>query len=81
VWVANSGSRNVQALDGQTGEVKITIPVTGGPHDLTLSPDGKQLWTANTEANTVSVVDLDQKQVTATIPVGQGPGHVLVLAR
>ena len=64
--------RVVQALDGATGAIIATVPVTGGPEGLALSSDGKQLWTANPGANTLSVIDLAQRKVVATFPVIDG---------
>jgi len=76
VFVSDSGTDTVLAIDLDAARTTGSIPVGKGPHGMRLSPDGKELWIANTTAGSVSVVDLSRMRETARIPVGPAPVQV-----
>ncbi|EQD31168.1 YVTN beta-propeller repeat-containing protein, partial [mine drainage metagenome] len=60
-------------IDTQTLTITKTFPVPGGPDDMEVSEDGKELWITNRWIRQVSVVDLSTDKVVRTIPVGKSP--------
>jgi len=63
LWVANSGSNQVQQLDPLTGGVLATITAgVNGPSRLAFGPFG-ELFVANTAGNTVTVYDSKLSQI------------------
>jgi YVTN family beta-propeller protein len=56
------------------------LPNTGSsvdPHDIVLSPDGKQLWITCIKTNEVRVFDLSTHSVTSKIPTGTYPQEIV----
>ena len=50
--------------------------VPGGPDDMEIRADGKELWATARFARKVQVVNLDQKKLSHSIPVGRSPHGV-----
>jgi len=73
VFVCNTLSNSVSAVDAETGAVLATIPVGHSPIRIVASHDGGKVYTSNFLSSSVSVIDTVNLVVTATIPVTQMP--------
>ena len=72
-------SANVSVIDTTSLEVIATIPADKGPHNVTISPDGKLALVANVGANNVTFIDAVAKKVLANVPAaGPRTHHVSV---
>ena len=47
VYVADEGANSVSVIDAETFKKIASIPVGLGPHNVQVSPDGKQVWVTN----------------------------------
>jgi YVTN family beta-propeller protein len=59
--------------------VRATISVSGYPHGLAVTPDGKYVVVANTTGKTLSVIETSSNTVVATIQGEQYPNDTLIL--
>jgi YVTN family beta-propeller protein len=69
VFVCNTLSGSVSAVDAESGAVLATIPVGRSPIRIVKSQDGRKVYTSNFLSSSVSVIDAVNLVVTATIPV------------
>jgi YVTN family beta-propeller protein len=76
-FVSNSTSRNVSAVNVDTGEVKL-IPTGERPEGSALSRDGKEVYVCNREGAAITVIDSAQQKAVGTIPTGKGPVRIAV---
>ncbi len=76
IYVANSSSNSVSAVDPTTDTVVATIPVGSFPEAVAVSPDGSQAWVVNNGDGTVSVISTATNTVTTSLQVGTGPESV-----
>jgi len=72
VYVVNTASDTVSAINGNTNKVIDTIHVGKEPHGIIANDLVSQLYIANTGSDSVSIVDAKTRKV-ATIPVGKEP--------
>ena len=70
---------SISLLDTQTMTVVEQYEVPGGPDDMTVRADGKELWATARFARKVQVVDLVNKRLKLSIPVGSSPHGVFFL--
>lgn len=70
---------SISLLDTQTMSVVEKYDVPGGPDDMMVRADGKELWATARFARKVQVVDLVSKQLKLSIPVGSSPHGVFFL--
>jgi len=73
VFVCNTLSNSVSAVDAESGAVLATIPVGASPIRIVKSQNGRKVYTSNFLSASVSVIDTVNLVVTATIPVTQKP--------
>jgi YVTN family beta-propeller protein len=78
LWVANTGSGEVWAIDPATRKLITRVPVGKGAHGVVATPSGK-LFVTNSTDNTVSVVDGNTNKVVATLQVGVNPNGLTYL--
>ena len=72
LWIANSKSNTLQAINTNTGAVGDALQV--GRNPSALAYDGQRLWVANTEDNTVQALDPQtHAEVIPPITVGRLP--------
>ena len=83
-------AHRVTLLDPQTGATVAVIPVTGWPHELAFSPDGRLAYTPSysdsvvgvpgTDGQTIEVIDMTTRAVTKTWDLGRPlrPHHAIV---
>ncbi len=67
---------SISLLDTQTMTVVEKYEVPGGPDDMIVRADGKELWVTARFARKVQVVDLVTKKLKLSIPVGSSPHGV-----
>lgn len=67
---------SISLFDTVTLEVVEKYDVPGGPDDMEIRADGKELWATARFGRRVQVVDLVQKRLAYSIPVGRSPHGV-----
>lgn len=70
---------SISLLDTQTMSVVEKYDVPGGPDDMMVRADGKELWATARFARKVQVIDLVTKKLKMSIPVGSSPHGVFFL--
>ena len=70
------GGGSISLLDTKTWIVVEKYDVPGGPDDMEVRADGKELWATARFARRVQVIDLTTKQLKVSIPVGNSPHGV-----
>jgi YVTN family beta-propeller protein len=70
---------SISLLDTQTMTVIEKYDVPGGPDDMEVRADGKELWATARFGRRVQVVDLTTKTLKTSIPVGSSPHGVFFL--
>jgi len=73
IYVTNSGSNSLAAINATTYQIIDTIPVGKAPYGIGISGDGGTVYVANNEDNTVSVINTSEMKVSYTIGVGSAP--------
>ena len=73
-FVANrSIDGSISLLDTQTMTMVEKYDVPGGPDDMVVRADGKELWATARFARKVQVIDLVTRKLKLSIPVGSSP--------
>ncbi|MFJ7244740.1 PxKF domain-containing protein [Kitasatospora sp. NPDC098652] len=72
LYITNFGYGTVTALDPATGSTVASIPVDGGPQNVAVTPDGKQVWVSGRFVHNISVIDTTTNTVTGTVELGAG---------
>jgi DNA-binding beta-propeller fold protein YncE len=70
---------SIALFDSKTLTVIEKYEVPGGPDDMIVRGDGKELWATARFARRVQVVDLTTKKLKLSIPVGSSPHGVFFL--
>lgn len=70
---------SISLLDTQTMTVVEKYDVPGGPDDMMVRADGKELWATARFARKVQVIDLLTRKLKQSIPVGSSPHGVFFL--
>ena len=65
VWVANEGSGSLTAIDAGRNEVVTTLTGINGPHNLQVSPDGRNVWESGYIDSNGDMADLHSLDVAA----------------
>jgi len=79
-FVSNrSVNGSISVLDTKTMTIVDKFELPGGPDDMMVRADGKEIWATARFARRVQVVDLTTKQLKASIPVGSSPHGVFFL--
>jgi YVTN family beta-propeller protein len=74
--VANKAEATVSLVDLASGKVAATLPVGTGPHEVAISPDGKQALIANygtgpQPGSSLTLIDVPGAKVVKTIDLGE----------
>lgn len=84
--VANKAEATVSLVDLGTGKVAATLPVGTGPHEVAISPDGRQALIANygtgpQPGSSLTLIDVPGAKVVKTIDLGDAkrPHGILFL--
>ncbi len=79
-YVSNrSVNGSISLFDSKTMTVVEKYDVPGGPDDMIVRADGKELWATARFARKVQVIDLVSKKLKQSIPVGSSPHGVFFL--
>lgn len=70
---------SISLFDSKTLTVVDKYDVPGGPDDMIVRADGKELWATARFARKVQVVDLTTRKLKVSIPVGSSPHGVFFL--
>ena len=70
---------SISLLDTQTMTVVAQYDVPGGPDDMEVRADGKELWATARFGRKVQVIDLTTGKLKVSIPVGSSPHGVFFL--
>lgn len=70
---------SIVVLDTRTMSIVGRYEVPGGPDDMEVRADGKELWTTARFARRVQVIDLETGKLVRSIPVGSSPHGVFFL--
>lgn len=73
ILLSNRVDDTISIIDMQTLKVTGTISVPGGPDDMELRKDGKELWVTARWRNQVAVVNMDTRKIEHIIKVGRSP--------
>jgi DNA-binding beta-propeller fold protein YncE len=73
VLISNRMANTVSVIDQIALELKDTFAVPGGPDDMELTADGKQLWVTSRWIRQVSVVDMTTRKLVGRVSVGRSP--------
>jgi hypothetical protein len=73
VLVSNRVGDTISKIDERTFKVVETFPLAGGPDDMWLTADRRELWVTARWRNRVKVVDMKTKKVRHVIRVGRSP--------
>ncbi|HEX5159113.1 MAG TPA: YncE family protein [Ktedonobacterales bacterium] len=82
LYVANGGSHAVSVID--IGDdpahpaVRATVVVTGYPHGIAVTPDGRYIVVADTLGKNLAIIEAQTLKVIATIPGERYPNDVLI---
>lgn len=80
-FVSNRIANTVSRLDLHTLRVVATIPVPGGPDELSVLPGGEMLLVTSRWSRKLNLVDVGKQQVVRQVSVGRSPHGVLGLGR
>jgi YVTN family beta-propeller protein len=73
VYVSNEKGNSISVIDGDTLEVKETVPVGQRPRGIMLTKDGKSLLICASDDDTVQILDLASNKIVGTLPSGPDP--------
>lgn len=68
----------VLVRDAHSGAAVASIPLTGEPYDVAITPDGRRAYVTLRASHQVAVIDLGTLQVVTTIAVGLEPRGVAI---
>lgn len=72
-YVGNFKDNSVSVIDTGTGSVVATVPVSAGPHGMSVSPDGRIVYVSGDGSSEVIVIDATTDRVIKKIEVGKTP--------
>jgi len=78
IYVTNSDTNDVSAIDYESGNLVRRISVGRSPLGMDITEDGKKILVANKDDDTVSVIDAGKNSEDARIDVGDSPWGVAV---
>lgn len=79
VLVSNRVANTISKIDLQTLEVVANYIAPGGPDDMEVSADGKQLLVTSRWIKKLTVIDIESKKITQQVNVGWSPHGVWTL--
>ena len=77
LYVGGRDGQRVSIIDMRTNGIVGEIPVGGRPHNIVVSPDGRELYVAN-EAGSLDVFSLTTNLRTHSLPIG--PAHGMAMS-
>jgi len=73
LYVTNSVTNEIAALDALTGEPLWSLPVGNNPSEILVTPDGRTGYVSVRNENMVKVIDLETRAITGAAFVGTMP--------
>lgn len=73
IYIADSGTNDVNVIGGNLDVVSITVPVGARPVMVATNSSGSKAYVINHDDNTVTIIGTQDNVVTGTIPVGAQP--------
>ncbi len=77
-YIGNFSDSTVSVIDLAAGKVGATIPVSAGPHGMTIARDGETVYVTGDGSTNLDIIDTTTDRVKRTIEVGKTP-HGLAL--
>jgi YVTN family beta-propeller protein len=81
VFVGNRVANTICAIDLASLELSYTMQLPGGPDDMEITADGRQMWVTSRFARRVTVVDLATRATIQSIVVGRSPHGIFFADR
>jgi len=78
-YVGNFSDNTVSVIDLAGGTVVATIPVSAGPHGMSVSPDGRTVYITGDGSSNLDAIDTGTDRVRQTVAIGKTP-HGLALS-
>jgi YVTN family beta-propeller protein len=82
LYVSSGASHSVSVVslapDPAHPTLKASVDVTGYPHGIAVTPDGRYVVVATTTGKTLAVIDTQSDKVVATVPGESYPNDVLI---
>jgi YVTN family beta-propeller protein len=78
LYVTDRVAGTVSVLDNDTLAVTGTLQAPGGPDDMVMSRDGKELWVTGRWHEWVDVINIASGKLKACIPVGRSPHGIFL---
>jgi DNA-binding beta-propeller fold protein YncE len=78
VWVANEDGASLTAIDAARNEVLTTLTGIEGPHNVQVSPDGRNVWAVSGHESQAIMVDAAGFGLHGAVPTGKEPAHVIL---
>ena len=78
-YVGNFSDNTVSVVDLSSSTVVATIPVSAGPHGMTVAPDSRTVYVSGDGSSSLDAIDTATDRVRRTIEIGKSP-HGLAMA-
>ncbi len=78
IYVANSGGDTLSIIDPEANRVVGEIKVSGQPHGIAASPDGKRFYVSSEGQDVLDVVDRATSGMLRRIPLGKRPNNLAI---
>ena len=72
-YVGNFSDNTVSVVDLAAGAVVATIPVSAGPHGMSVAPDGRTVYITGDGSSNLDAIDTAANRVRRTIEIGKSP--------
>ncbi len=79
LYVSSEATRTLEVIDTKTQSIVKSLPVTGRPNNIDISPDGRRVYVAiNALPGEINVFDTESLEMVSTIPNNGGVHNVYV---
>ncbi|SJZ69892.1 DNA-binding beta-propeller fold protein YncE [Enhydrobacter aerosaccus] len=78
-FLSNRVGSTVSLIDTQEMKVVASIKVPGGPDDMDITPDGKELWVTQRFLRRIAIIDIAEMKMIGSVRVGKSPHGLIIL--
>lgn len=78
-FLSNRVGSTVSLIDTQEMKVVASVKVPGGPDDMDITPDGKELWVTQRFLRRIAIIDIAQMKMLGSVRVGKSPHGLIIL--
>ncbi|MBS0521781.1 MAG: PQQ-binding-like beta-propeller repeat protein, partial [Proteobacteria bacterium] len=78
-FLSNRVGSTVTLIDTEEMRVVASVKVPGGPDDMDISPDGKELWVTQRFLRRIAVIDIATMKLLGNVRVGKSPHGLIIL--